>query len=57
MTWSRPWSEIQFCMQRAALGEALAHLIVLEARGEARRTTEIPQRWELDPLRLRFRRS
>ena len=32
LTWSRPWSEIQFWTQRAALGETLAHLIVLEAR-------------------------
>jgi hypothetical protein len=47
MTWSRPWAEIQFFMQRAALGEALAHLIVLESRGEARRTTGVPERWEL----------
>jgi len=47
LTWSRPWSEIQFWMQRAALGETLAHLIVLESRGVIRRTREIPQRWEL----------
>ncbi|MGH8997639.1 MAG: MBL fold metallo-hydrolase, partial [Acidimicrobiales bacterium] len=47
LTWSRPWSEIQFWMQRAALGETLAHLIVLEARGEARRTAGVPERWEL----------
>jgi glyoxylase-like metal-dependent hydrolase (beta-lactamase superfamily II) len=47
MTWSRPWDEIQFWMRRAALGETLAHLIVLESRGVIRRTREIPQRWEL----------
>ncbi len=47
MTWSRPWEEIQFWMQRAALGEALAHLIVLETRGVIRRSSGIPQRWEL----------
>ncbi len=47
MTWSRPWSEIQFWMQRAALGETLAHLIVLESRGDVRRTSGVPQLWEL----------
>jgi len=47
LTWSRPWEEIQFWMQRAALGETLAHLIVLETRGTVRRSAEIPQRWEL----------
>ncbi len=47
LTWSRPWSEIQFWMQRAALGETLAHLIVLEARGDARRSAGVPERWEL----------
>lgn len=47
LTWSRPWSEITFWMQRAALGETLAHLIVLESRGAIRRSTGIPQRWEL----------
>lgn len=47
LTWSRPWSEIQFWTQRAALGETLAHLIVLEGRGTIRRSQGIPQRWEL----------
>jgi glyoxylase-like metal-dependent hydrolase (beta-lactamase superfamily II) len=47
LTWSRPWEEIAFFVQRAALGEALAHLIVLEARGTARRSSGTPQLWEL----------
>jgi glyoxylase-like metal-dependent hydrolase (beta-lactamase superfamily II) len=47
LTWSRPWAEIQFWMQRAALGETLAHLIVLESRGDVRRSSGVPQRWEL----------
>jgi glyoxylase-like metal-dependent hydrolase (beta-lactamase superfamily II) len=47
LTWSRPWSEISFWMQRSALGETLAHLIVLESRATVRRGTGIPQRWEL----------
>jgi glyoxylase-like metal-dependent hydrolase (beta-lactamase superfamily II) len=47
LTWSRPWSEIQFWTQRAALGETLAHLIVLETRGTVRRSPGTPQRWYL----------
>jgi glyoxylase-like metal-dependent hydrolase (beta-lactamase superfamily II) len=47
LTWSRPWEEIAFFVQRAAFGEALAHLIVLEARGIARRSSGVPQLWEL----------
>ena len=47
LTWSRPWDEISFWMQRSALGETLAHLIVLESRGTVRHSTGIPQRWEL----------
>jgi len=47
LTWSRPWDEIPFWMQRAALGETLAHLIVLETRGEARHGEGLPERWEL----------
>ena len=51
LTWSRLWSEIAFWMQRAALGETLAHLIVLESRGAVRRSTGIPQHWELTGAR------
>jgi glyoxylase-like metal-dependent hydrolase (beta-lactamase superfamily II) len=47
LPWSRPWGEIAFWMQRAALGETLAHLIVLESRGTVRRSSGIPQLWEL----------
>jgi hypothetical protein len=47
LTWSRPWAEIAFWTQRAALGEALAHLIVLESTGEARRSGNEVDRWEL----------
>ena len=47
LTWSRPWDEISFWMQRSALGETLAHLIVLESRATVRHSTGIPQRWEL----------
>jgi glyoxylase-like metal-dependent hydrolase (beta-lactamase superfamily II) len=47
LTWSRPWDDIQFWMQRAALGETLAHLIVLEGRGDVRRSSGVPEHWEL----------
>jgi glyoxylase-like metal-dependent hydrolase (beta-lactamase superfamily II) len=47
LTWSRPWEEIQGYMQRSALGEALAHLVVLESRGRIRKSGSAPQRWEL----------
>src|SRR5207244_6166972 len=32
-TWSRPWEDIRHFMRRAALGETLAHLHLLEERG------------------------
>jgi glyoxylase-like metal-dependent hydrolase (beta-lactamase superfamily II) len=47
LTWSRPWAEIAFWTQRAALGETLAHLIVLESTGEARRIGDEIEHWEL----------
>ena len=47
LTWSRPWDDLQIWARRAAVGEALAHLIVLENRGEATREPGVPQRWEL----------
>jgi glyoxylase-like metal-dependent hydrolase (beta-lactamase superfamily II) len=47
LSWSRPWDEIAFWMQRAALGETLAHLIVLEARAQARRSGDEVDHWEL----------
>jgi len=33
MTWSRPWDQIEGWMRRAAVSEAYAHLLALEARG------------------------
>jgi hypothetical protein len=32
-------------MQRAAVGETLAHLVLLEARGALRREPTVPWRW------------
>ncbi|MGO9456184.1 MAG: MBL fold metallo-hydrolase [Acidimicrobiales bacterium] len=47
LEWSRPWDEIPGFMQRAANGETLAHLVLLEARGRVRREAGIPVRFYL----------
>lgn len=45
MAWSRGWDQIQPFMQRAANGETLAHLVLLEARGRVRREPGVPVRF------------
>lgn len=45
LTWSRPWAQIGGFMRRAAVAETLAHLVLLESRGQVRRTPEVPWRW------------
>jgi len=45
LRWSRDWSEIHGFMRRAAVGETLAHLVLLERSGRARSTAEQPVRW------------
>jgi glyoxylase-like metal-dependent hydrolase (beta-lactamase superfamily II) len=47
MKWSRPWDRINGFMRRAALGEALAHIRVLEQRGLVRAMEGEPVRWEI----------
>jgi hypothetical protein len=47
MKWSRPWDRITGFMRRAALGEALAHIRVLEERGVVRAVEGEPVRWEV----------
>jgi hypothetical protein len=47
MTWSRPWDRIDGFMRRAAVGEAMAHLRALQARGVLREVNGEPARWEL----------
>ena len=47
MHWSRPWDRINGWMRRAALGEALAHIRVLESRGVVRMVDGMPVRWEV----------
>jgi glyoxylase-like metal-dependent hydrolase (beta-lactamase superfamily II) len=45
LEWSRPWDEIPSFMQRAANGETLAHLVLLERRGRARQEFDVPTRF------------
>ncbi|HEX3946914.1 MAG TPA: hypothetical protein VHW47_04380, partial [Acidimicrobiales bacterium] len=45
--WSRPWEDIPSFMQRAANGETLAHLVLLESRGRVRREPGVPARFYL----------
>jgi glyoxylase-like metal-dependent hydrolase (beta-lactamase superfamily II) len=47
LTWSRPWASLRPPMKRAALGEALAHLVHLLAGGLVHRTTDRPQVWSV----------
>jgi hypothetical protein len=46
--WSRPWDEIADYMQRAAVGETVAHIVLLEKHGRVRREGEMPARYFLD---------
>ena len=45
MVWSRPWDQVTGYMRRAAVGEALAHLKSLEARGVVCVDEGEPARW------------
>jgi glyoxylase-like metal-dependent hydrolase (beta-lactamase superfamily II) len=45
LSWSRDWAEIRGYMRRAAVGETLAHLALLESRGRVRRDPGLPERW------------
>jgi len=47
LTWSRPIDEIHDYMQRAANGETLAHLVLLERRGRVRREPSVPAKFYL----------
>ncbi len=46
LPWSRQWADIQGHMRRAAVGETLAHLVLLEARNQVRRLGGEPWSWE-----------
>jgi glyoxylase-like metal-dependent hydrolase (beta-lactamase superfamily II) len=45
LEWSRPWDEMPAFLQRAANGETLAHLVLLERRGRVRREPVVPARF------------
>jgi glyoxylase-like metal-dependent hydrolase (beta-lactamase superfamily II) len=47
MSWSRSWSGLDHFMRRAALGEAMAHLIAMRNQGIVRDMDGVPVRWEL----------
>jgi len=47
LTWSRRWEALGHHLRRAALGEALAHLVLLLAAGEVTRSVGPPQVWSL----------
>jgi glyoxylase-like metal-dependent hydrolase (beta-lactamase superfamily II) len=47
LSWSRPWDDILDYMQRAANGETLAHLVLLEKRGRVARERTVPARFFL----------
>jgi glyoxylase-like metal-dependent hydrolase (beta-lactamase superfamily II) len=49
LTWSRPWATLRPELKRAALGEALAHLVHLLADGKVVRTAGLPEVWTLTP--------
>ena len=50
LTWSRPFAEIPSFMQRAANGETLAHLVLLESRGRVRREGDSPARFYVNEV-------
>ena len=48
LEWSRRWEDIPAFMRRAANGETLAHLVLLERRHRVRREPGVPARFYLD---------
>jgi glyoxylase-like metal-dependent hydrolase (beta-lactamase superfamily II) len=47
MRWSRPWNRIEGFMRRAAVAEAMAHLVALEKRGVLHENRGEPSTWEI----------
>lgn len=45
LSWSRPWAEIRDIMRRSALGETLAHLMLLESDARVTCSATVPERW------------
>ena len=47
MTWNRPWDDMQVFVRRAAVGEALAHLVYLQRLGVVREEDGEPAHWRV----------
>lgn len=47
LEWSRPWHDVDPVMRRVAAAETLAHLILLEARQQIRRSAGEPWTWHV----------
>jgi hypothetical protein len=45
LRWSRDWTQIVGYMRRAAVGETLAHLVLLESSGRLRHDEGQPVHW------------
>ena len=45
LSWSRPFDDLPDYMQRAANGETLSHLVLLEHQGRVRRESDVPARF------------
>lgn len=45
LSWSRPWSQIGGFPKRLAVGETLAHLVLLESEGRVAHQSGRPARW------------
>lgn len=56
LAWSRPWQDIDPVMRRVAAAETLAHLVLLNARGQIRRATSRPWTWETTTRAITSRR-
>ena len=51
LTWSRPWEQIPEFMQRAAVGETLAHLVLLQIHQRVRTEGDRPARFYIESPR------
>ena len=49
MSWSFPWDRFTPFDRFSAMGEAFAHLVVLERRGQLELTASAPLRWRSSP--------
>jgi len=45
LPWSRPWDQVVGFLRRAAVGETLAHLTLLESQGKVERQSGVLTRW------------